>query len=80
MTNETNANELLRYSRTQKKMEDKINYCNGRPNWNGCDYCDLYKAESYDEKGCHCWKQDEPWEQKGRRGCCHCVTDIKEGK
>ena len=78
MTDEMNANRLLQYSRTQNKMENKVNYCNAKPNWNGCDYCDLYKAESYDEKGCHCWKQDEPWEQHKRTGCCHCVTDIKE--
>lgn len=76
MTNEINANELLKYSRTQNKMKDKINYCNAKPNWNGCDYCDLYMAESCDENGCHCWKQDEPWTQKGRKGCCHCTTEF----
>lgn len=71
---ELNANKLLQIARTQKKMVEKINYCQATPNWNGCDYCDFHKAESFDEKGCHCWKQDVPYEQVGRSGCCHCVT------
>lgn len=74
MSREANANALLQYFRNQKKMKDKINYCNAKPNWNGCNYCDYHKAESFDESGFHCWKQDESYEQIRRSGCCHCVT------
>ena len=37
--------------------------CKARPNWDGCDYCDVYG-------GGLCWNQ------RGGRYCCYC--EIKK--
>ena len=45
MTDYTNA-EILRRDHdrhnTQEHKYKYVNICKARPNWDGCDYCDVY--------------------------------------
>jgi hypothetical protein len=65
---EQNAERLKIYNRTHTKRKNKINICNGRMNWNSCDYID-YCYQEYGKHGCECWKQD------GKHDCVRC-TEI----
>ena len=40
-TNVNNAERLRSYFLSHKQRENIINVCRARPNWDGCDYCDL---------------------------------------
>lgn len=60
MTDFANAEILRKYYLLHPVKEEK-NICRARPNWNGCDYCDVYAGA-----GLPCWKQD------GKHNCCHC--------
>ena len=44
-----------------KKRHNVKNICRAIPNWNGCDYCDVYAGS-----GIECWKQGN------KHNCCHC--------
>lgn len=55
MTDYENAERLRKYLITHTERANKINLCKARPNWNGCDYCDVYAG-----RGLECWKQDGP--------------------
>jgi len=71
---ESNAEQLETYNRTHIKRKTKVNVCNGRANWNACDYIDFGKQE-YGRFGCECWKQDNSHK------CCRCIelkTVIKQ--
>lgn len=62
MTNYINAERLRKiYLIESIKNHKKKNICTAKPNWNGCDYCDVYSG-----LGMECWKQD------GNHNCCHC--------
>lgn len=50
-TNVNNAERLRSYFLSHKQRENIINVCRARPNWDGCDYCDLYSGS-----GLPCWK------------------------
>lgn len=55
MTDYTNAENLRRdhdRHNTQEYNYKFINICKARPNWDGCDYCDVYGG-----CGLECWKQ-----------------------
>ena len=52
-TNVNNAERLRSYFLSHKQRENIINVCRARPNWDGCDYCDLYSGS-----GLPCWKQE----------------------
>ena len=54
MTDHQNAKKLLNEYNTRTRRKNTINRCLARPNWNGCDFCDVYK---YDVNG-ECWKQN----------------------
>lgn len=71
MKNELNAQELKRYNDTHKARKNIDNICNGRANWNSCDYID-FNLQEYNNNGCLCWKQD------GKHNCCRLVEVIKE--
>lgn len=51
-TNVNNAERLRSYFLSHKQRENIINVCRARPNWDGCDYCDLYSGS-----GLPCWKK-----------------------
>ena len=51
MTDYINAEKLRHYYLTHSKRKEVHNVCHAIPNWNGCDYCDVYS-------GAECWKQD----------------------
>ena len=53
MTDYANAERLRRYYLTHKQRQGVTNICRALPNWNGCDYCDIYAGA-----GLECWKQD----------------------
>ena len=59
MTDYANAERLRKYYLTHKQRQDAKNICRALPNWNGCDYCDIYAGA-----GLECWKQD------GQHDCC----------
>lgn len=65
MTNIENAERLEEYYRTHKQRKNKVNVCNGRANWNVCDYGDV--TTNFCEYGRKCWKQD------GKHNCIRCV-------
>ena len=68
MTHEENAERLRTYYLTHDARKNKKNICTGRPNWNGCDYCDFYSGG-----GGECWKQD------GAHTCIRCFEmDISK--
>ena len=60
MANINNAERLRSEYITRKPRKTVKNICTARPNWNGCDYCDVYGGNGLD-----CWKQD------GKHECCH---------
>ena len=60
MTDYKNAEKLREKYITQPRRKTIKNICMGRPNWNGCDYCDVYAGP-----GLECWKQD------GKHTCVH---------
>lgn len=62
MTNLENAERLREYYLTHEKRKATTNICNGKPKWNGCDFCDIYGG-----CGLECWKQD------GKHNCIHCT-------
>jgi hypothetical protein len=66
---EINAQRLRQYYDTHKKRKQIENICNGRSNWNSCDYVD-YNLQDYSNIGCLCWKQD------GQHKCCRLVETI----
>lgn len=64
MTDKVNAERLRReYLRqtAQKRNYGYVNICRATPNWNGCDYCDVYSGA-----GLECWKQN------GKHWCIRC--------
>lgn len=64
-TNVNNAERLRSYFLSHKQRENIINVCRARPNWDGCDYCDLYSGS-----GLPCWKQDD------KHNCCK-LEEVK---
>lgn len=62
MTNYKNAETLRDYYLTHEPR--KTNVCKAKPNWNGCDYCDVYTDGL-------CWKQN------GKQNYCHCIEEDK---
>lgn len=66
MTDYANAERLRAYYLSHKPMKSKVNICTRRPNWNGCDYCDVYSGS-----GCECWKQD------GKHDCIGCREESR---
>ena len=64
-TNVNNAERLRGYFLSHKQRENIINVCRARPNWDGCDYCDLYSGS-----GLPCWKQDD------KHNCCK-LEEVK---
>ena len=52
MTNYINAEQLRSEYITREPRKTIKNICTARPNWNGCDYCDVYGG-----CGSECWKQ-----------------------
>ena len=65
MTNLENAERVRKYYLTHEKRKTVTNICNAKPNWNGCDYCDIYSG-----CGLECWKQD------GKHNCIKC-SEVK---
>lgn len=61
MTDYTNAEILRAHYLQDKRRKNVINICQAIPNWNGCDYCDVYAG-----KGFECWKQS------AKHNCCKC--------
>lgn len=53
MTDTQNAERLRKEYLTRPARKTIRNVCNARPNWNGCDYCDVYAGTGLD-----CWKQN----------------------
>ena len=66
MTDFENAEELRKYYLTHPKRKGITNICNGKRNWNVCDYGDVYAG-----CGLECWKQD------GKHKCCR-IVEVKE--
>ena len=62
MTNLENAERLRAEYLKNAPRKNKVNICQQRPNWNGCDYCDVYA-------GCGL----ECWEQTKKHWCFGCV-------
>ena len=46
-TNVNNAERLRSYFLSHKQMENTINVCRARPNWDGCDYCDYIQVQGF---------------------------------
>ena len=67
MTDTKNAETLREYYLTHKPRAKLVNICTRRPNWNGCDYCDVYAGA-----GLECWKQDGP------HNCIGCTQRQRE--
>ena len=62
MTNLENAERLRKaYLQSTNTKHNVKNICRAIPNWNGCDYCDVYAGS-----GIECWKQGS------KHNCCHC--------
>lgn len=61
MTDLINAERLREYFLTHEHNNKYVNVCDGLPNWNVCDYGDIYAG-----KGLECWKQD------GKHDCIRC--------
>jgi len=53
MTDYANAENLRREKDRRTPRKNVQNICRAHPNWNGCDYCDVYGGY-----GLLCWKQD----------------------
>ena len=53
MTDHKNAERLYKEYRTRPRRKTIRNVCQARPNWNGCDFCDVYAGPGQD-----CWKQN----------------------
>lgn len=65
MTDFENAEKLRKEHLTRRARKTIKNICKARPNWNGCDYCDVYAGP-----GLECWKQDGPHK-------CVFVVEVK---
>lgn len=66
MTDYANAEKLRAYYLTHEPRKSKVNLCNGRRDWNVCDYGDVYAGA-----GCECWKQDGP------HNCARCYEQKR---
>lgn len=66
MTDRKNAEELRKYYLEHEGRKNTVNICLAMPNWNGCDYCDVYGG-----KGCECWKQSK------KHNCTYCEERKK---
>ena len=66
MTDYANAEKLRDYYNTHNPRKSVVNICTRRPNWNGCDYCDVYAGS-----GMECWKQD------GKHYCVGCREERR---
>ncbi len=64
MTDLENAERLRKIYLTtpRENMKNMKNICQALPNWNGCDYCDIYAG-----RGLECWEQTK------KHGCCYCI-------
>lgn len=67
MTDHQNAERLRQEYLNRPQRKTVVNICKARPNWNGCDYCDIYSGS-----GLECWKQNAP------HNCCHCEQRQRE--
>lgn len=54
MTDHENAKKLYKEYTTRPRRKNVKNVCLARPNWNGCDFCDVHKYNA----GGECWKQN----------------------
>ena len=62
MTDYANAERLRKkYLENSAENSKTRNICRALPNWNGCDYCDVYAGG-----GLECWKQG------AAHWCNHC--------
>lgn len=62
MTKLENADKLRMEYIKNTPRKNIVNICHARPNWNGCDYCDIYAGG-----GLECWEQTKShW-------CCYCA-------
>ena len=68
MTDYQNAERLRHEYLTRPQRKNLVNICAARPNWNGCDYCDVYSGT-----GLECWKQD------ATHNCCYCKQEQRKG-
>lgn len=66
MTDYANAEKLRAYYLTHEPRQKVTNICNGRRNWNVCDYGDVYAGCGHE-----CWKQD------GKHSCVR-IVEIKK--
>jgi hypothetical protein len=53
MTDYENAEKLYLEYKTRPRRKNIKNVCLARPNWNGCDFCDVYGPYTGE-----CWKQN----------------------
>lgn len=60
MTDHANAERLYKEYVTRPQRKTVRNVCQARPNWNGCDFCDVYAGPGLD-----CWKQN------AKHSCVH---------
>ena len=67
MTDYENAERLHQEYLTRPQRKTLVNICRARPNWNGCDFCDIYSGP-----GMECWKQND------RHNCCYCEQQKRE--
>lgn len=67
MTDLKNAEKLRDYYIKNNGRKTIINICTARPNWNGCDYCDIYAGA-----GLPCWKQD------AKHNCIRCKEEARK--
>ena len=61
MTDYDNAERLRKHYLLDTTKHTTKNICRAKPNWNGCDYCDVYAGSG-----------EECWNQKSDFKCCHC--------
>lgn len=69
MTDHENAERMRHEYLTRPQRKTVVNICTARPNWNGCDYCDMYSGA-----GLECWKQN------AAHACVRCVQRIREAE
>jgi len=69
MTDHQNAERLRQEYLSHPQRKTVVNICKARPNWNGCDYCDIYSGA-----GLECWKQNAP------HNCCYCEQRQREAR
>jgi hypothetical protein len=66
MTDLQNAERLRKEYLTRTPRKTIKNICKALPNWNGCDYCDVYSGN-----GLECWKQN------AAHKCVH-IQEVKQ--